>query len=85
MEGVVGECGRSEGAGTVTKAVWEKAVGILGNVAYVHPLCRRYLHHCYRTLAGVTGRAATWTVRIVANARAELEAMVEILRARATS
>jgi hypothetical protein len=54
---------------------------MLGHVAYVHPLCRRDLDHCYRTLAGVAGRAATWTVRISADARAELEAMIGFLRA----
>jgi hypothetical protein len=73
--------GSSGGAGTVTKAVWEKAVGILGHVAYVHPLCRRFLHHCYRSLASVAGRASSWTVRVGRDARAELVAMIEFLRA----
>ncbi len=48
LEGVARERGPDGGAGATTRAVWEKTVGILGHVAYVHPLCMRYLHHCYR-------------------------------------
>jgi hypothetical protein len=81
LEGVASERGPDGGAGTVTKAVWEKAVGILGHVAYVHPLCRRHLHHCYRSLAAVAGRAASRAVRVSADARAELAEMIGFLRA----
>jgi hypothetical protein len=39
------------------------------------------LHHCYRSLAGVAGRASLWTVRVGRDARAELVATIEFLRA----
>jgi hypothetical protein len=48
---------------------------------YVHLLCRRFLHHCYRSLATVAGRASSWLVRVGRDARAELGAMIEFLRA----
>jgi hypothetical protein len=80
-QGVARERGPDGGAGATTRAGWEKTVGIFGHVAYVHPLCRRYLDHCYRTLAWVAGRAATWKLRISAETRAELAAMIELLRA----
>ncbi len=57
--------GSSGGAGTVTKAIWEKVVGILGHVAYVHPLCRRFLHYCWPTSRGgpLRGPCASGTTR----------------------
>ncbi len=81
LDGVASLRGSGGGAGTVTKAIWEKVVGILGHVAYVHPLCRRFLHHYYRTLASVAGRAPSRAVRIGDDARAELGAMIKFLRA----
>jgi hypothetical protein len=80
LDEVASQRGPDGGAGKVTKAVWEKAVGILGHVAYVHPLCRRFLHHCYRTLAAVEGKASVEQVRVGAGAHSELATMIEFLR-----
>jgi hypothetical protein len=81
LDGVASQRGPDGGAGKVTKEVWEKTVGILGHVAYVHPLCRRFLHHCYRTLAAVAGKASVEQVRVGADARSELATMISFLRA----
>ena len=50
-------------------------------MAYVHPLCRRLSHQCYRTLAAVAGKASAAQVRVGVDAHSERTTMISFLRA----